>query len=376
MSRARWYHRAVTPPLRALVPDVERVAVLRADGIGDVVQALPALEALHAAYPAAAVSLLAAPWHAELLRGRPGPWAEVVALPPYPGVHDAPGASADAPAVHAFLAAQRRVGYDLAVQLHGGGANSNPLVRALGARVSVGSRDVGAPELDRWVPYARHQHEVLRALEVVGLVGAVPVGLQPALAVTDVDRRAADEVLGGARGPGPLVALHPGARDPARRWPPERFAEVGQALARAGARVLVVGHGPADRRAAQRIAQAWPSALAPPQDLVGALSSPALVGVLERCRLVVANDSGPRHLAAAVGTATVGVFWCGNALTAAPLARERHRIAVSFAGGCAACAAPVGGCRCEGAIVEDVAVEDVLGPALELLDPAAGAAAA
>ena len=154
----------MSPPPRETVPAVERIAVLRADGIGDVVQALPALEALRAAYPTASISLLAAPCHVALLHGRPGPWDEVVELPPYPGVHDAPGASADDDAVRAFLAAHRAVRYDLAVQLHGGGANSNPLVRALGARLAVGARDAGAPPLDRWVPYARHQHEVHRAL--------------------------------------------------------------------------------------------------------------------------------------------------------------------------------------------------------------------
>jgi ADP-heptose:LPS heptosyltransferase len=82
-----------------------------------------------------------------------------------------------------------------------------------------------------WSPF---QHEVLRWLEVVGLVGADPVHLQPRLAVTGADRTEAAQALAdaGAGGDGaPLVALHPGATDPRRRWPPQRLAAVGNAVA-------------------------------------------------------------------------------------------------------------------------------------------------
>ncbi|MGX5656672.1 glycosyltransferase family 9 protein, partial [Geodermatophilus nigrescens] len=159
----------------APVPGVTRIAVLRANFLGDLVLTLPALEALRAAYPDAEVTYLGAPWHPGLLEGRPGPWDRVVVVPPWPGLRDEPGADRGSLAVRRFLAEQRAEGYDLAVQLHGGGGNSNPLVAALGARVTAGARDTGAPPLDRWLPYAHDQHEVLRCLDVVGLVGGAPV---------------------------------------------------------------------------------------------------------------------------------------------------------------------------------------------------------
>jgi ADP-heptose:LPS heptosyltransferase len=85
---------------------------------------------------------------------------------------------------------------------------------------------------------------VLRYLEVVGLVGAAPVSLTPAFPVTAADRAAAARAVGvaaraaGAAGAAaaPWVVLHPGATDPRRRWPPERFAAVGNALRPPGAR--------------------------------------------------------------------------------------------------------------------------------------------
>ena len=207
-----------------------------------------------------------------------------------------------------------RAKYDLAIQLHGGGGSSNPFVERLGARVTAGARDthLGAPALDRWVTYAYYQHEVLRFLEVVGLVGAPPVTLEPRLALTAADVRHADAALPATAQP--LVALHPGASDPRRRWPPASFAAVATALADQGCRVAVVGHGPDDARAAAEIA-----ATSPAVDLVGSLDMKALVGVLARARLVIANDSGPRHVAAALGTPTVGVYWVGNVINAGPL---------------------------------------------------------
>src|SRR6266851_7516846 len=73
------------------VPGVRRIAVLRANALGDFIFALPALEALRAAYPQAEIVLLAKKWHATFLQGRPGPVDRVVVVPPYPGVSEEPG---------------------------------------------------------------------------------------------------------------------------------------------------------------------------------------------------------------------------------------------------------------------------------------------
>jgi len=363
---------ALLDPPGPVVPGVERIAVLRSNGIGDFVMALPALVALRAAYPTARITYLGTSWHPELLDGRPGPWDRTVVVPRYPGVRDDDPSTRDSPEVQAFFAEQQQERYDLAVQLHGGGGNSNPFVRALGARIAVGSRDVGAPPLDRTLRYSYYQHEVLRFLEVVSLVGAVPVELEPRLAVTAADHEAAAAAVPGGE---PLVAVHPGATDPRRRWPPEHFAAVADAVAEQGARVVLVGHGGDDAPAAARIAAAMRS---PALDLVGRLSMSAMVGLLARCRVVVGNDSGPRHLAAAVGAATVGVYWCGNLVNAGPLTRARHRVGVSFRTACPECGADQGAARCahDPSFVADVPVADITASVLELYEEQPQAAVA
>ena len=354
------------------VPGVRRIVVLRANGLGDYVVAQPALAALRATYPDAAITLVTSPPVAALLHGRPAPVDEVLAAPRVAGVRGEPGPGGppdDPPeVVEEFCAAMRERGFDLGVQMHGGGGNANPLLLRFGARVTAGSRAPGAAPLDRTVPWTDFQHDLLRWLEVVGLVGAEPAGLRPRVAVTAADRAAAAEALDGV-GTGPLVAVHPGATDPRRRWPPRRLGELGAALAARGARVVLLG-GPGDAALVDEIRSGLGRAADRAVDLSGRLTLSGVVGVLERADLFVGNDSGPRHLAEAVGTATVGVFTRANLVDVAPLFRARNRVLVSWASRCAACGGDylVSACGCGASVLHDVGVDAVLGAARELLD--------
>ncbi|BDI23324.1 glycosyltransferase family 9 protein [Herbiconiux sp. L3-i23] len=316
----------------ARVPDVRRIAVLRGGGLGDLLFAFPALDALAAAYPDAEITLLGTPMHRELLAGRPGPVDVVEVLPVAEGLRLPEGALPDPEELARFVARMRARRFDLALQLHGGGAFSNPFLRSLGARVTAGPNTVDAPPLDRAMDYVYYQQEFLRGIEVAGLVGAAPVALEPALAVTDADRETATALLGDDSRP--LLAMHPGATDPRRRWPPDRFAEIAALAAEDGWRTVIVGDA-GDIPLARAILAAAPDAGA--LDLTGRCSLGALVGVLDRADVLVSDDSGPRHLAQAVGTATVAIYWAGNVITAAPLTRARHRIHISWLTRCPVC---------------------------------------
>lgn len=323
------------------VSGVRKVAVLRANALGDMVVALPALAALRRTYPRAEIVLLGRPWHRDLWAGRPGPVDRVEVVPPHEGL--IPG-EVDAAATLGFVNRMRAERFDVAIQLHGGGGTSNPLVASLGARLTAGARAPGAPPLDRTIPYWYHHAEVLRHLEVVGLVGARTDRVAPALCVTVRDRAEAEAALSGLGRP--LVVLHPGATDPRRRWPAERFAEVGAALAAEGAALAVIGDAGEAALGAEVAGGARGKGVV--RDLTGRLGLGGLVGVLSAADLVIANDSGPRHVAEAVGTATVGVYWCGNLVNAGPMTRARHRPLVAWTTRC-----PVCGAGCTG---DDVAI--------------------
>jgi ADP-heptose:LPS heptosyltransferase len=323
---------------------------------------LPALDALRAAHPAAEITLLGREMHRELLEGRPAPVDRVLVLPPIRGVSVPDRQETDGESAAVAAAALRGERFDVAVQLHGGGGYSNPFVAALGAGLTVGLRAPGAAALDLWVPYYYYQPEVFRYLEVVALLGASPTGYEPRLAVVDQDLREASPVLD--RLPDRFVVLHPGATDARRRWPAERFAEVADRLGAAGAAVVVTGTGEERALTGEVVGRMRHPAV----DACDELSLRGLIGLLSRCSVAISNDTGPIHLAAAVGAATVGIFWGGNMVNGAPLTRTRHRPFPSWQSRCPVCGRHTSEPRCEhdDSFVSDVRLEEVAEAALEL----------
>ncbi|MDN5751276.1 MAG: glycosyltransferase family 9 protein, partial [Pseudonocardia sp.] len=349
---------------------VTRIAVLRSNALGDYLMATPALAALRGAYPQAWVVLVGARWHAAFLDGRPGPVDEVAVLPQVAGLAGQPPGAPPAAELDGFLSALRARRFDLALQLHGGGGASNPLVAEFGARCTAGLRADGAPALDRWAPYRYYQPETERFLEATALVGADGPARLPRLTVLAAEHEQAARLLPGD---GPWVALHPGATDPRRRWPAERFAAVADQLVADGVRPVLVGA--ADERPVADAVLA--AARCAPLDLTGATDLGGLAGVLARCALVVADDSGPLHLAHAVGTPIVGLYWCGNAINAAPARRATARPLLSWTVLCPECGTdctPAGhphrvgeGCEHRPSFLTQIPVAEVLDEARDLL---------
>ena len=310
--------------------------MLRGGGLGDLLSVLPAIDALRAAYANADIVVLCAPNNVALLNDRPSPVSRAVGLPHARGVHgpsDGPGEDMSLDAFRRSLA-DRPI--DLGVQLHGGGRWSNPFLLGLKPRWTVGTRTADADRLTRWLPYREHQHEVMRWLEVVGLAGAPPVSVTPRLDTTPEDLAKARSVLPESELP--TISLHPGARDPRRRWPAEHFAALAERCIDQRRRVVLVGT-PAERRLLGDIA-AKVNVLGGTDGrllLLDEMDMPTLVGVLACSDVVVGNDSGIRHLAQAVGTATAGIYWIGNAFNAGPFGRGRHRMFMSWTFRCPVC---------------------------------------
>jgi ADP-heptose:LPS heptosyltransferase len=348
------------------VPGVRRIAVLRANRLGDFISILPALEALAAAYPQAEIVLLGRPWHRRFLLGRAGPVARTLVIPAVPGLHEpAPRERAEVPDPETFLAAAHREAFDLALQLHGGGRESNRFVKRLRARVTAGSKTEDASPLDRCIPYDVLQPEIARYLEIAGLVGAPPVTLQPRLAVLARDLEEAQEWIDG----GAYVLLHPGATDPRRRWPPEYFGRVGDALAAHGYRVIINAIGEEAAIAARVVA-----AMRAPAEIVrDGLSVSGLLGLIARAAAVVSNDSGPMHLAVAAGTPCIGLFWFFNAITSAPPSRARFAPLVSWRSHCPNCGRNLIADVCDhmDSVIAGISPDDVIDSALSLISAGA-----
>jgi heptosyltransferase-2 len=297
-----------------------RIVVRAPNWIGDAILSLAALRDLRRNFPAARLEVLARGWVAELYD----------AVAEVDGVRASRGLRADAAAL--------RGGFDVAVLLPNSIASAlPPLLARVPERWGYATAGRG-PLLTRAgrVPAAirgRSQVYYYRAmLAAVGLrVSAAP---DVSLRCPDAWRARGGALLaGGDADGGPWIGLNPGAFfGGAKRWIPARFAAVGDLVARRfGARVVLVGG--ADERPLALAIAAQMQARA--RVLTGETTLAGLAGVLAHLRLLVTNDSGPMHLAAALGVPVVGLFGPTDWTETAPWG-ERHRL-VRAQAECAPC---------------------------------------
>jgi ADP-heptose:LPS heptosyltransferase len=254
----------------------DRVLVLRASGLGDLLVVVPALRALHRHYPDRRL-VLAAPAALRELAMTCGALDEVL-----------PTEGPDA------LRWNRVRPPALAVNLHGAGPQSHLALDRLRPEERIGCRAPGwdGPE---WTELAaRHPHERARWC---ALLAAFDIPVDP----TDLRL----PVPPGAAGNGPGVVVHPGAGFGAKRWPAERFAAVATTLDRADGPVVITGSA-AERPLALRVAAA--AGLPEQRVLAGRTDLGRLAGLVAGAGLVICGDTGIAHLASAFGTPSVVLF--------------------------------------------------------------------
>ena len=172
-------------------------------------------------------------------------------------------------------------------------------------------------------PPGAHRHASRHLLETLAPLGSLPLELPRAgVGVIDVDRRAAEAWL-GARGigPGEAVVLQPGAGSAAKAWP--GFAPLARRLRDAGFPVVALA-GPADSSVVESLIET--AALAE-DALARDWPLPRVAALLSLARAAVGNDSGPTHLAAAVGCPTVAVFGPTDPAVWAPVGRHVRVVA-------------------------------------------------
>ncbi|RYE05190.1 MAG: glycosyltransferase family 9 protein [Sphingobacteriaceae bacterium] len=291
---------------------IKKIAVLRANALGDFIFILPALQALKDTFPGAEIVLLGKPWHQEYLANRPSNVGRVVIVPPYPGVGAAYDYQVDEAELNRFFAEMQSENFDLAFQFHGGGKNSNPFMLRLGAKKVIGLQSPVAPKVDVSVPYVLYFSEPMRYLEMVALAGAKTLDIEPRWESVPQDLEELEAILPDYKDL-KIIVLHPGATDMRRRWPAKKFAFVADELIKTGFTIAITGTD----FEKQVIKEVWENISQKQQalNLCNRLSLAGMTGLLSVSKLVIANDTGPIHLARALKTPTVGIFWCSNAIT-------------------------------------------------------------
>lgn len=329
----------------------ERILVRGVNWLGDAVMATPALQRLREAHPDAHIALLTAAKLAELwthhpdidqvLTFEPGesPWSVGRRLRRLEFTTALVLPNSPRSALEVFFAGiPRRVGHARPwrnwlltdrVPPRAGERSMRKLTESEIRRL-IGSNPASAAS-----PIPAEAHHIHQYLSLAAALGANPLPVAPRLAVTDAEVQAIRQRFGstalGQRSP-PLLGLNAGAEyGPAKRWPRERFIEAAAKVqAAAGCRCWVFG-GPAELDFARGIADAIATAEGAPPDsvrcLAGQTSLRELCAALKACDVLLTNDSGPMHVAAAVGTRVVAAFGSTSPdLTAPGLPGEaRHR---------------------------------------------------
>ncbi len=189
-------------------------------------------------------------------------------------------------------------------------------VREVNGRIRAGSPPEAVPA---------ESHHVHHYLHLVGALGASTEPLAPRIEVSAVAMEEARRKFGLTPSAGqPWFGLNPGAEyGPAKRWPAERFVEAAVALRRKTNCRWVIFGGAGDRESAERIAH---EAGDPVLNLAGKTTLRELAAALKLCDLVLTNDTGPMHLAAAVGARLVAIFGSTSPELTGPIFSPRARI--------------------------------------------------
>jgi ADP-heptose:LPS heptosyltransferase len=308
------------------IPPSEHVVIVRAlPGLGDLLCAVPAFRALKRGLPEARITLLGLPATHGLARRFGHYLDDFLAFPGFPGIPEAPQ---DPAGLSAFLAAVRGR-FDLAIQMHGSGEQSNAFTALLAARFTAGFHppDEAPAVPGSFLPWPPHEPEPLRWLKLLAFLGIPPQGAELEFPLERADfEDHASLAAGLAPGTGGYACLHPGASSAARCLPPEQFAAVADLLAAAGLQVVLTGTARESGLAAAVLGQARST----PLDLTGRTSLGALAVLLQRARLLICNDTGVSHLAAALKVPSIVAFRASDPERWAPLDRELHRTAGSF----------------------------------------------
>lgn len=291
------------PPLA----DIQRLLIVKTSSLGDVIHALPVVQAIKDAAPHLTLDWLVRRRCVDILVGNPS----VDTLHMMPDKPDL----ADLVKWRHELKPNK---YDMALDMQGL-LLSGLVTRLSGAPVRVGwDRNREGNALFMTHPIisgkAKDAHEIdllYGFADALGVHAQHPEFTpQPYLAADNAAQ--ADEWLAAL--PKPRVALNVGASRAYKRWPLENWVAVAQTLTQAGKSVVFVG----DKTDAETVAQITPHLPTGSVNLAGKTSLRELASVLAACDLLISGDSGPMHLAVAVGTPTIAIFGATNPVRHGP----------------------------------------------------------
>ncbi len=296
---------------------IRNILVIRTAYLGDVVMTLPILKPLKQRFPNAGISFLTSRASGAILLNHPHVDEIITFDPPwfYPRSRDR---------YLSFLKDFRKRRFDLIIEARAD-------IRELFAFVFPGkaTRKVsyavggGAYMLTDVVPYPGLKHKVAYHLDIVRYLGCPANGIDWGIFLTTQEQQAVDAVMKEHNIPKRFVCAHPGGRLPLKRYPADRCAALYDKIIELTGMPLVLVCAPDEADLTEAIEEKMNNR---PIALKGCLTIRQLAGVLKKSSMFVCNDSGPMHIAAAIGTPTTVIFGPSKSVETAPYG-NRHRVA-------------------------------------------------
>jgi len=313
---------------------IRRIIVRATNWVGDVVMCMPALDTLRINFPESHIAVLVRPWVAPLFEKHPG----VDEILPYPKGR---GFSKDFAEVLRVIRLIRSLKFDLAV-LFQNAFEAALLAYLGGVPLRVGYNTDGRRLLLSHAVIRDEEilkeHQVEYYLAILRAMGWMAPTMEPHLHVGEKEAGAIGGLLSshGVTEGDFLVGLGAGAIfGPAKRWPVERFAAIGDwSCGRWGAKVVLVG-SEKDGATCSDLSRAMKYEVL---NLCGKTSLGEAMALIRRCRIFVSNDSGLMHVAAALGVPTVAIFGSTDPIATGP--RGRHARIVKHDLACSPCLKP------------------------------------
>jgi len=338
--------------------EIRRVLIRSTNWVGDAIMTTPAVRAVRKNFPRAEITILAKPWVAPVFSNNP--YIDRIML------YDDPGRHRLGLGTIRIAKELRHGSYDLAVLFQN--AFEAALLTFLAGIPRRLGYDTDGRRLLLTHPVKRHVH--FRQIHEIDYYLAILTGAHLAvngrdltLVVSDVERQHADALLAGndIAAEDLLVGVNPGATyGTAKRWLPDRFAELCDRLCRTcDARIVIFG-APGEKVVADRIGRLMQS---PAVNLCGKTNLREAMAVIERCRLFVTNDSGLMHVAAALDIPLVAVFGSTNPVTTGPSSSKSHVVRVPIP--CSPCLKPE--CPTDHRCMKEISVDMVFSVVKQML---------
>ena len=296
---------------RRPVASPRSLLLIRPDHLGDILFLTPALHALRTALPEARITALTGPWGLAALRDNPD--LDGIKTCPFPGFARQPKANLLTPYRLLFERARalREQAYDTAVVLrfdHWWGAW---LAAAAGISRRIGyDRPETRPFLTEALPYRSQRHEVEQNSTLLATLAGSDAAWEAGptrFVIAEADRAWADDWLQSRnlKRDAPLIAIHSGAGAAVKRWPLAAWAGVADALAESSGALILLTGAAEERSLTRSIAETMSHSVL---DAAGETTLGQLAALLERCTLALGSDSGPMHLAVALGVRTIHLY--------------------------------------------------------------------